>query len=162
MVKDVGGWYALIDCSRDTRLEGLVASCRERACLFKGKIDPQLANVAPWLVRIDEQEALMSTWQLHGRGQSWGLMALSQLSLDPLQRFFRRFLQAMLPDGMVVTFRFYDPRVFNTFICAAEQAEREPWFEGVEQYAVEAEGGEGLHQYRLTNGKLYDGEKLVG
>ncbi len=155
-------WYAIIDGSRDSRLEGLVRSCREHACLFKGTIDPQLAQVAPWLVRIDEREPLISTWQEYGRGQSWGMMVNSTLSFEALHRYFRRFLQAMLPDGMTVMFRFYDPRVFRTYISAALHDEREPWFAGVDQYAVEAEGGEGLHQYRLVEGKLYDGDRVVG
>jgi Domain of unknown function (DUF4123) len=152
-------WYAVIDGARDNRLEGLVKSCRDHICLFKGVDDPALLQAAPWLVRIDESEPLLATWQQHGKGQNWGLMLQSALPLADLQKFLRKFLQAKLPDGMLALFRFYDPRVFNTYIRAAEPEERSPWFDGVSQYAVEAEGGEQLHQYRLDNGRLLDGNQ---
>ncbi|WP_420382714.1 DUF4123 domain-containing protein [Novosphingobium sp.] len=155
-------WYAIIDGSRDPRLEALVGGCRDHICLFKGRLDPQLSQVAPWLVRIHESEPLLGTWQQHGRGLAWGMMVYSSASLVDLQRFFRRFLQARLPDGMVALFRFYDPRVFNTYIRAALPEERAPWFAQVQQYAVESADGTALHQYRLSEGHLWDGNSAIG
>jgi len=154
-------WFAVIDGAQDPRLLELVQGCAERICLLKGNLDPELERAAPWLARIDEREALMPTWQAHGRGRSWGIMVRSALPLERLQRHFRRFLQAKLPDGKITLFRFYDPRVFNTYIRAALPAEREAWFDGVEQYAAESEGGAGLHQYRLHEGRLVDGDRYV-
>jgi hypothetical protein len=156
-------WYAIIDGARDPRLHGLVSSCASHMSLFKGKLDPGLYAVSPWLVRIDEREALLSTWQQHGRGESWGIMLLSPLKIEQLQRHFRRFLQAKLPDGTIALFRFYDPRVFNTYIRAAAPEERAPWFEGVMQYGAEAAGGQGMYQYRLDEGgRLHDGNQIIG
>lgn len=158
----MGAWFALIDGACDPRLEGLVRQCRDHICLFRGQIDPRIAQVAPWLVRIDERDPLLSIWQQHGRGLHWGMMAYSELSLDALRGRFRRSLQAMLPDGTVALFRFYDPRVFNTYLRAATPEERAPWFEGIWQYDVEQDGGAAMHHYRLTAGRLYDGEQLLG
>jgi hypothetical protein len=156
-------WYALIDCAQDPRLRPLVEQCRERLCLFKGRdLDPQLLDAAPWLVRIDAAEPLLGMWQQHGHGASWGLMVLSDLTIERLQRHFRRFLQAKLPDGMVVLFRYYDPRVFNTWLRAATPEERAPWFDGVMQYSVESAGGTAMHHYRLQDGRLLDGASVVG
>ena len=89
-------------------------------------------------------------------------MVQSAKPIADLQRHFRRFLQAKLPDGMIVLFRFYDPRVFNTYIRAATAQERAQWFDGVLQYAVEAEGGQTMHQYWLESGRLRDGDSIVG
>lgn len=156
-------WYAIIDGARDPRLHGLVSSCASHLSLFKGQLDPALFAVSPWLVRIDERETLLSTWQQHGRGQSWGIMLLSALPIEQLQRHFRRFLQAKLPDGTIALFRFYDPRVFNTYIRAALPEERAPWFNGVAQFGAEGEGGQGMHQYRIDGaGRLIDGDRIVG
>ncbi|HMP57663.1 MAG TPA: DUF4123 domain-containing protein [Novosphingobium sp.] len=156
-------WFALIDCAQDPRLLDLVRSCREHLCLFKGrKLDPQLLEASPFLVRIDPQEPLLGIWQSHGHGASWGLMVLSDQPIAGLQRHFRRFLQAQLPDGMIVMFRFYDPRVFNTYIRAATPEERAPWFEGVHQYSVESAGGTAMHHYRLQEGRLFDGNRPIG
>ncbi len=155
-------WYALIDCAQDPRLLDLVRGCREHLCLFKGRdLDPQLLEAAPWLVRIDAGEPLLRIWQQHGHGASWGIMVLSDQPIDRLQRHFRRFLQAKLPDGMIVLFRFYDPRVFNTYLPAATPEERAPWFEGVQQFSVESEGGTAMHHYRLVEGRLLDGANAL-
>lgn len=156
-------WYAIIDGARDPRLADLVRGCADHLCLFKGRdLDPALLGVAPWLVRIDAAEPLLSTWQQHGHAASWGLMLLSASPTDDLRRHLRRFLQAKLPDGTIALFRFYDPRVFNTYIRAATPEERAPWFEAVQQFSVEGEGGTVMHHYRLVDGGLYDGNDRIG
>lgn len=156
-----GSWYAVIDCAQDERLHSLVGACRDKLCLLQGDILPKLAAVSPWLVRLDKLDPLMGIWEQHGRGQNWGIMCDSDLPLRDLHRHFRRFLQAKLPDGLIALFRFYDPRVFNTYIRAALPDEREPWFKGVRQYA--AEGAEGaMHQYRLHGPQLLDGDTPIG
>ncbi|MCB2045206.1 MAG: DUF4123 domain-containing protein [Novosphingobium sp.] len=154
-------WYAIIDGAQDPRLVDLVQQCSERSCLFKGESARSLAGVAPWLVRIATDEALLATWQEHGRGRNWGVMLLSSLSLAELQRHFRKFLQAKLPDGTIALFRFYDPRVFRAYITAATPAERASLFQGIVQYAVEREDDAGLHQYTLRDEQLLDGSALV-
>lgn len=155
-------WYAIIDGSQDPRLLDLVKTCAQHICLFKGELAPEVAQAAPWLVRIDEREPLLGTWRQHGDGQSWGVTLQSDQSLEGLQRHLRRFLQARLPDGTLALFRFYDPRVFNTYIRAATAQERAPWFDGVAQYAAEREGAPGLHQYWLNGGRLFDGDQAIG
>jgi hypothetical protein len=158
-----GAWFAVIDGAQDPRLVGLVQSCREHACLFDGKLEPQLAAASPWLARIDPADALLPTWQAHGRGLNWGIMIEAAIDLPALRARLRRFTQAKLPDGMISLFRFYDPRVFNTYIRAALPEERTPWFEGgILQYGAEAEGGATMHQYRLSQGRLMDGHAVVG
>jgi Domain of unknown function (DUF4123) len=155
-------WFALIDAAQDARLQGLVESCRDHACLYAGKLDPAVAAVAPWLARIDPADALLPTWQTHGRGLNWGLMIEAQVTLADLRSKLRRFTRAKLPDGQIVLFRFYDPRVFNTFIRAATPEERAPWFEGgITQYAVEDDGGATMRQYRLSRGRLMDGHDAI-
>jgi len=157
-----GSWHAIIDCAQDERLHGLVGACRDKLCLFQGDIIPKLAAAAPWLVRLDKLDPLMGIWEQHGRGQNWGIMCDSDMGLKDLHRHFRRFLQARVPPtGVIALFRFYDPRVFNTYIRAALPEEREPWFKGVRQYA--AEGAEGtMHQYQLHGGQLLDGNTPLG
>ena len=156
-----GTWFAVVDCARDERLVSLVQACRDKLCLLTGEITPELQAASPWLVRLEKTDPLIGIWEQHGRGQNWGLMCDSDLSLRELHRHFRRFLQARLPTGVIALFRFYDPRVFNTYIRAAPPPERDPWFRGVRQYAVEGEPGV-THQYRLDGGRLLDGNIPLG
>lgn len=162
MSEQGGAWYAVIDCAQDERLLGLVQACSRKVCLFKGKIAPELEAAAPWLVQITDGDPLMPTWQAHGKGGSWGIMIQSDLPLEGLRGHLRKFLQAKLPDGMIATFRFYDPRVFNTYIRAATSQEREPWFNGVHQYAVEDQSGASLQHYHLNGATLMNGAQVLG
>lgn len=162
MTQTPGNWYAVIDCARDERLMALVQACREHVCLLMGELSPALQAASPWLVKIHETDPLMGIWQTHGRGDHWGIMCETGMSLADLRRHFRRFLQAKLPDGTIALFRFYDPRVFNTYIRAALPEERAPWFNGVQQYAVEDADNGQLHQYQLTEGRLRDGAMIIG
>lgn len=157
------GWYAIIDCAQDPRLIGMVERSPARLCLFKGRsLSRAVLETAPWLVRLDPGSELLNAWQREGRGKSWGIMVYSALDLPALQRFFRRYLQAKLPDGTIALFRFYDPRVFITYLGGATPEERAPWFDGVDQYSVEAAGGTASHHFRLWEGRLFDGDRLVG
>ena len=157
-----GAWYAIIDCAQDSRLLPLVKQCSERECLYAGDLNPDLEATAPWIVRINDRDPLLSTWQTHGRGLNWGIMCEATLQMADLRRHFRKFLQAKLPDGMIVLFRFFDPRVFNTYIRALAPDERAPWFQNISQYAVEGADPQVMHQYRLSNGSLVDGHDVIG
>lgn len=155
------GWYGIIDCAQDPRLIGMVERSAARLCLFKGRsLSRAVLETAPWLVRLDPGSELLNAWQRDGRGAAWGIMIYSALDLQALQRFFRRFLQVKLPDGAIVLFRFYDPRVLAAFLRQASPEERAPWFQEVDQYTVEAAGG-GVHHFRLWEGQLYDGDQPV-
>ncbi len=157
----LAGWFAVIDTAQDSRLFSLVERAAVHVSLFAGTLEPVLAAASPWLVQFDRAPELFSTWRAHGQGRNWGILCHSELPLAEVRRHFRRFLQAKLPDGTIALFRFYDPRVFNTYIRAATVAEREPWFEAVDTYAVEASTPGVMHNYRLHADQLYDGNTLV-
>lgn len=154
-------WYALVDTARDPALFGLVKRARRQECLFSGDLAPVLAAASPYLVAVDGAEALLAAWRENGSGQNWGIMAESELAFDALRRHFKKFLNVRLPDGTIALFRFYDPRVFGTYIRACTDEERAPWFEGVRRYAVEDEDG-AIHNYRLRGGRLHDGDTATG
>lgn len=154
-----GNWFGIIDTARDPELHALVKQSAGHQCLIAGEVEAPLDGALPYLVRLDSEDALGRAWRGRGAGRSWGIMFQSPLNADALRRHFKKFLQAKLPDGMVVLFRFYDPRVFNTYLRAALPEEREPWFRDVARYAVEgAEPGQ-LHRYHLSGGRLYDGDQ---
>lgn len=152
-------WYALVDAAQDARLQALIERSADRDCLFAGEIDPAMAPACPYIVRLDEREPLLGIWRTHGAGRNWGLLVESDLALQPLRRLFRRFLQAKLPDGSIVLFRFYDPRVFATYIASAPPEQVADWFNGVRQYVAEADGLS--HAFRLRHGHLFDGDAPV-
>jgi hypothetical protein len=146
--------YAIVDTARDARLYGLVMRSRERVCLFAGELQSPLERAAPYLVCSTPYDALFDAWRNHGWGRSWGIWCRSALDLKQLRRHFRQYLQAVLPDGKVVLFRYYDPRVWRTYLPNCNPDELAGWFAGVDEYGVEMPGGLGTLIYRLQNGSL--------
>jgi len=146
--------YGLIDAARDDQLYELITASAAHACLFAGELDPELEREAPYIVRLTEGSRLCEAWRDEGRGQSWGIQCTSTSSLAEVRRHFRHFLQAKLPDGKVALFRFYDPRVFRTYLPTCTPHELAPWFSEVNEYRVEAEDGSTTVCYSLWNGEL--------
>lgn len=152
-------WYAVIDAARDPKLRGLIEQCSSWVCLFAGNVPDVLAAAAPHLVKLVPGEPLFEAWKTDGRGQNWGIMCRSPRPIDVLRRHFRQFLQAKKPDGMVILFRYYDPRVFNVYIRGATPEEQAPWFEGITLYSVEDK--DVTHAYAWRDGGLFDNGKPV-
>lgn len=148
-------WFAVIDTAQDERLHGLVLACREHQCLVGGKLDPELAPTLPWLVAFDEAEPLAREWRTQGAGKGWGILLTSSLSFAGLRTHLKKFLNVRLPDGQVVWFRFFDPLTLETLFRCSTPAEQEPWFKGVERYAIELEDRPGHHHIRFEDGRLH-------
>jgi len=159
---DDSDWFAVIDTAQDPRLHELVTRSQSHVCLFSGQLPPVLAAASPWLVRLRPEEPLLEAWKTEGRGMNWGIMCRSGRTLGEMRKHFRQFLQAKLPDGRIVLFRFYDPRVFNTYIRAAQPEERRPWFEALELFAIEGATPETMHNYTLRGDVLYDAGAAIG
>ena len=149
-------WYAVVDTAQDPALHGLVTRCAEHACIVSGELDPVLAAALPWVVALDPHEPLTREWRSLGEGRNWGIMMQSAMPLGQVRLLFKTFLNTMLPDGRMVLFRFYDPRVFRAFIRAAKPQERAEWFRGIARYSVESEQPGQYHDFTLRDGQLFD------
>jgi Domain of unknown function (DUF4123) len=129
--------------------------------MIGGDVAPVLAATLPYIVRLQNDEPLAVAWREAGAGQSWGILLQSPQTLEQMRLHFKKFINAKLPDGTIALFRFYDPRVFRTYIRAATPEERAPWFKGVERYSVESAEAGRYHDFRLVSDHLYDGSVPV-
>jgi hypothetical protein len=132
--------FALVDAARDDEIYPalLKADC-EWVCLYRGDAAVTMAEVAPYLVELDPH-ARFTSWLLEKAwGNSWCVFLHAGVALERLQAHFRRLVMAQLPDGKMVYFRFYDPRVLRAYVptCTAEEAAR--FFGPVERFIVEDE-----------------------
>ncbi len=148
--------YALLDGARDEQIyAGLMRSGREdeRCCLYRGTLDPALAQVAPYLVRLHPLAPLTDWLLVRGWGASWGIFVESSASLRELQRHFRRFLMVYDEDGKPLYFRYYDPRVLRTYLPICQSDELAIVFGPVTHYLMEGESPSLLVEYTLTQGQ---------
>ena len=132
--------YAILDgASVPGLLERLAEDAPEFACLYRGELAPDMARVAPYLVRL-EPDAPFTDWVLaEGWGRHWGVFVLSFAELAGLQRHFRRFLIVKDPMGRQIYFRYYDPRVLRVYLPTCNAEELKFLFGPVEGFALEDE-----------------------
>lgn len=137
--------YALVDAARDRRIGALLRACSDpHASLFDGEKGQRLADVAPYLVELSANSALLEVLVNDGWGDSWGIYLVGLRPFKEVRRRLRRSL--MVQDEETdkrLYFRFYDPRVMRTFwpTCSTRQRSE---FVGNEISAmlVESEHGE--------------------
>jgi hypothetical protein len=146
--------YGLVDAARDSRLFDLIVRAPDYACLFGGKLDAARLRASPYIVRLTDDLPLVKTWNDEGAGRSWGIKCLAENPLPEVRRHFREFLQAQLPDGRRVLFRFWDPRVWRVYLPTCNKVELKRWFEAVDEYSCESLNGINILRFTISDGSL--------
>lgn len=142
--------YALLDGARDPRIEPLVRqSDAEFSCLYAGELSPELSAAAPYLLHLDPQQPYTRHLLEQGWGQSWGCFAVvpTHVTLDDLRSHLRTLLRVKDPDGNLLVFRFYDPRVLRVYLPTCTAQERLAVFGPASRLIVETDTGHSLICY---------------
>lgn len=150
--------YGLFDGARDPRVYDLVtASGIESRCLYLGDLDPALARVAPYLVRLSRDAPSTAALLREAWGDSWMVLLRATVSMTAVHGHFRRLLRVQDERGVRMLFRFYDPRVLRTFLPTCRPDEVAQVFGPVEFFVLESEQGHVL-QLRNLRGTLQQSE----
>lgn len=121
-------------------------------CLYRGALEPDMAEVAPYLVQL-KLEAPFTEWVLtEGWGKHWGIFVLSAAPMVAVRRHFRTFLMVKNPEGKQLYFRFYDPRVLRVFLPTCNRQETAAVFGPLKAYLCEADKPETLLTFGIANG----------
>lgn len=147
--------YAVLDGASIPDLRMKLYELRpEHVCLYRGELKPDMAEVAPYLVRM-VRGTEFSRWVLaEGWGHHWGVFAQSRYSLAEVRKHFRSFLTVHAETGKPLLFRFYDPRVLRDFLPTCNDKELKNFFGIVLNFALEGETDQILLNYYLPNGEL--------
>jgi hypothetical protein len=118
--------YALLDGARDAGIEPLVRnSDAPFSCLYSGELSADLSAAAPYLLHLEPHQPYTRQLLEQSWGQSWGCFAVAPayVTLDELRQHFRTLLRVKDPQGNLLVFRFYDPRVLRVYLptCTAEE-----------------------------------------
>ncbi len=115
----------------------------EHECLLLGETDPLVLTRAPWLVKLERESPLFDLLCGEGWGQNWGLFLVCahETPFEDVLDHCREFIQVRLPDGRVVFFRFYDPRVWRAFAPSCDTGQTAALFDVPGAYICEAEDG---------------------
>jgi hypothetical protein len=130
--------FAILDAARKDRILTLLKEHRdEHQSLYEGPEAEQLAEVAPYLVRLKPQSKLLDALVAEGWGDSWGVYLKCSEEFAMVRKQLRRFLMVE-NEGRECYFAFYDPRVLRAFLPACSGEEAAQFFGPIEQFLVEA------------------------
>jgi hypothetical protein len=133
----------------------------EVECLFRGTLEPDMAEVAPYLVRLDPKSEFTEWVVGTGWGQHWGTFLASRGSFRSLRNHLRALTLVYRRDGTPLYFRFYDPRVLRIFLptCSPEQLKQ--MFGPVDAFLAETEAGDAMSIYRFSGEALSSVERRI-
>lgn len=151
--------YAVLDGAQTPEIvKHIYALQPEHVCLYTGDLEPDIIEVAPYLVRLDP-EAEFTAWLVEeGWGKSWAIFAQTPHDLRGMRKHFRSLTTVYDPDNEPLLFRFYDPRVLRLFLPTCEGEELQTMFGAIERYIVEAEDPASALRFRRQSGALKQDE----
>ena len=152
-----GDVYAILDGAVVRQLpDYLEENDANFACLFRGETDPLVLTRAPYLVRIKPGDPLFAWILREGWGRNWGMFAGAphDTPFEAVLEHFREFLQVRLPDGRIVYFRFYDPRVQRLFLKSCDAAQAALLFAVPTAWGCESEDGSALLMHTVNGGAV--------
>jgi len=123
--------YGIVDCAMDRRIIQIVRHCSQFQSLYGGELEEPLASAAPYIVEIKPGEPLQGAWQGNW-ANNWGILVYTKKSFKYARLHFKSFLTAELPDKSLAMFRFYDPRVFNSFYRASTSEQYQAMLKGID------------------------------
>jgi hypothetical protein len=147
--------YAVLDGARDTRITRWVRTrAMDYTCLWAGKLDPVLEEVAPWLVHLHRREPATRELVELAWGNSWGVFCAANATMEQLRVHFRHILRVKDERGRRLIFRWYDPRVLRPYLPTCTGQELDAVFGPVDRLFAESEGGTQLLRYTRVGGVL--------
>ncbi|MFZ1324919.1 MAG: DUF4123 domain-containing protein [Candidatus Contendobacter sp.] len=154
--------YAILDGASVPELPQTLARFEVEAdCLFRGELEPDLAQVAPYLAKVRFDDPFTDWLLQEGWGRNWGVFALSQADLRALRMHLRTFLKVYGPDLQPLYFRYYDPRVLRVYLSTCNAQELRTVFGPVLRYIVEDEDPTGLLTFRLEGAQVHSERALL-
>lgn len=125
-------------------------------CLFRGELEPDMEEVAPYMVGLIAGTPF-TEWVLNEHfGKHWGIFARTRQSIIEMRKHFRSLVTVYNEAGDPKIFRYYDPRVFRSFLPTCNGGELKEFFGSVSEYFAEVPGGDSMTMYKLDNGKLIE------
>lgn len=147
--------YVILDAARNPKVYPGVKSCAlQWTSLYLGKIPTELEEVAPYLVKLSKNDPFTRTVIEEGWTDHWGIYMWAPSELIELRQHFRKFLMVKDENGKDLVFRYYDPRVFRTYVPTCTSAELESIFGPVHDFILAGQDPSTVLRFRVEQGQL--------
>lgn len=116
--------FAILDGATVSGLPAILRSFEpEYYCLYRGALQPDMAEVAPYLARLEPNTPFIKWVLSNGWGKHWGIFGMAEVELRVLRTHFRRFVMVDGGRGKPLYFRYYDPGVLRNYLPMCDQDE---------------------------------------
>lgn len=120
-------------------------------CLMTGELEPDMQEVAPYMVRL-LPETPFTEWLLSEVwGKNWGIFAQTRETVLEMRKHFSSIMTVYDEEANTLHFRYYDPRVWRKFLPTCQSEEIKTLFGKVDTFLVESEDKESLVSYELSD-----------
>lgn len=126
----------------------------EHACLYRGELTADMAQVAPYLVQLEQGSQFTDWLVVDGWGKHWGVFIRSAEDLPAVRRHLRSLLLVQDKSGKPLVFRYYDPRVLRVFLPTCRSEQLASFFGPIDSYLLESESADTLVRFRMADGIL--------
>lgn len=141
--------YALLDAAGAPAVVArLDDPALNSAALYESRRQPNLRDTAPHLVRLDVE--LLAWMEATLWLDPWGILIETDVELRLLRKHLRRFLLVEKSDGRIVYFRYYDPRVLNTFLPTCRTTELTDFFGPVQAFIARRASADEFTRFALV------------
>ena len=154
--------FAVLDGASNPALLDWLYRCQPKfECLYTGELAPDMAEVAPYLVHLEEETEFADWLISKGWGNHWGVFAQAQGNLRAMRQHFRRFLTVYDETGKPLLFRYYDPRVLRVYLPTCNAEELAAVFGPVRSYILEGETPDTALRFEIASGALKTKSKVL-
>lgn len=130
--------YAVLDGARHAGIyPAVLASGCESECLYRGELEPDLMEAAPYLVKLQKEHPFTYWLAGKGWGDSWGVFLQATSVMKDVRQHLRKLLMVYDPEARPLYFRYYDPRVLRVYLPTCNDEELATVFGPVRSYLLE-------------------------
>jgi hypothetical protein len=130
--------FAIIDPARDHLIyDCMCVLAPDAECLFSGDIPEVVRRTSPHLIAMPPKSPILTWWRADGLGKAWGIAGEAAVSTEQLMAHLRTLLRARLPNGELLLFRFWDPRVLPLYLSSCDSVALADFMGPIERFFVE-------------------------
>jgi hypothetical protein len=134
LFNELGNVFAVIDGAACPELRFKLYDWEPKSvCLWSGELAPDMQEVAPYLVQLDKKSTFTDWLIKEGWNNHWNIFINSALDFKAFRKQIRKLLIVKSPQGKNLVFRFYDPRVFNSFKEVWNEEQQKEIFIGIDK-----------------------------
>jgi hypothetical protein len=131
-----GKLYAVLDAC-DSLVTYDKAREASALCLYSGNLDEESLREAPYLVRATPD---LCRWIIDTVvADYWGILLVSNVAIHDIRKHLRKLLTVEGPDGDMLVFRYYDPRVIEPYLMSCTEDELRRFFGPIDAFGVAVE-----------------------